>query len=207
MNDMAEMRKRMQLPAVAAALMLASVTPAALKARSPQMAGMAMHAAIPKEGEKAPDFSLTSLDGQAIRLSAEVARGPVVLVVLRGWPGYQCPFCTRQFGEYMAKAKAIEGAGALVLFVYPGPARGLEAHAGAFTKTAPLPAAYRVLPDPDYAFTRSYGLRWEAEDETAYPSTFVIARGGLIAFARTSHEHGDRVPVDDVIQALGRLPR
>lgn len=207
MSNVAEMRKRMQLRAVAAALMLASVTSAALNARSPQMAGTAMNAAVPKEGEKAPDSSLTSLDGQAIRLSAEVARGPVVLVVLRGWPGYQCPFCTRQFGEYMAKAKAIEGAGAHVLFVYPGPADGLKAHAEAFTKAATLPAAYRVLLDPDYAFTRSYGLRWEARDETAYPSTFVIARSGLIVFARTSHEHGDRVPVDDVIQVLGRLPR
>ena len=32
-------------------------------------------------------------------------RGPLVLVVLRGWPGYQCPFCTRQFGDYRLNAQ------------------------------------------------------------------------------------------------------
>ena len=44
---------------------------------------------VPKTGQKAPDFSLTALDGTTVRLSTEVARGPVVLVVLRGWPGYE----------------------------------------------------------------------------------------------------------------------
>ena len=207
MSNVCEMRDRLRLRALATALLLASVTPVAVGARALQIAGPEMNAAMPKEGQTAPDFSLTALDGKTIRLSEELALGPVVLVVLRGWPGYQCPFCTRQFGEYMARAREIEATGAHVLFVYPGPAQGLKAHAEAFTKMAPLPAAYRVLPDPDYAFTRRYGLRWQAKDETAYPSTFVIERNGRIAFARISQEHGDRVPVDEVMNVLRRLSR
>jgi peroxiredoxin len=162
---------------------------------------------VPKEGQKAPDFALTTLDGTTVRLSTEVARGPVVLVVLRGWPGYQCPFCTRQFGEYMGKAPELAATGSQVLFVYPGPADGLQAHAEAFTKTAPLPANYRVLLDPDYSFTQAYNLRWNAPHETAYPSTFVINKGGVITFARSSHTHGDRVPVADVLAALAQHNR
>jgi peroxiredoxin len=131
----------------------------------------------------------------------------VVLVELRGWPGYQCPFCTRQFGEYMAKAKDVEASGAHVLFVYPGPADGLKAHADEFTKMTPLPATYRVLLDPDYTFTQSYGLRWDAPKETSYPSTFVLDRSGVVIFARTSHSHGDRVPVADVLTALAKTAR
>ena len=164
-----------------------------------------MRQTIPAEGQKAPDFSLTALDGPEVRLAAELARGPVVLVVLRGWPGYQCPFCTRQFGEYLARAADIEATGAHVLFVYPGPKEGLRERATAFTRSTPLPASYRVLLDPDYTFTSAYGLRWNAPDETAYPSTIVVDRRGTVVFARTSRTHGARVPVADVLKALARL--
>ena len=130
-----------------------------------------------------------------------------MVVVLRGWPGYQCPFCTRQFGEYMGRAADVSSTEPRVLFVYPGPADGLKAHADAFTAARPLPAAYRVLLDPDYRFTDAWGLRWDAPDETAYPSTFVLDTRGIVTFARTSRSHGDRVPVADVLAALARLAR
>jgi peroxiredoxin len=169
------------------------------------MPSMGMATTSPMEGQKAPDFALTSIDGATVRLSTEVARGPVVLVVLRGWPGYQCPFCTLQFGEYMAHAGEIAATGARVLFVYPGPADGLKDHGVAFTKGAALPAHYRLLLDPDYTFTNAYGLRWDAPQETAYPSTYVLRKGGVIVLARTSHEHGARVAVADVLSALGGI--
>ena len=46
-------------------------------------------AAPPAVGEKARDFSLTDLDGKQVTLTGLTKTGPVVLVVLRGWPGYQ----------------------------------------------------------------------------------------------------------------------
>lgn len=207
MSSVRHMHNRGWLRAIGTALLVASLTSAGLSAAPPQTTGMAPTSATPREGQQAPDFSLKALDGTTISLAAEVARGPVVLVVLRGWPGYQCPFCTRQFGEYMSNAGKIEATGAHVLFVYPGPPDGLKEHAEAFTNARPLPAAYRVLLDPDYTFTRAYGLRWEAKDETAYPSTFVLDSHGRIAFARISHTHGDRVPVADVMKVLVQLPR
>lgn len=172
-----------------------------------QMAPVAGSTATPTVGQKAPDFSLVAVDGATVRLSSEVARGAVVLVVLRGWPGYQCPFCTRQFGEYMTRAADVTATGAHVLFVYPGPADGLKEHAEGLLKSTTLPAAYRVLLDPGYTFTLAYGLRWDAPMETAYPSTFVIDKSGIVVFARTSHAHDDRVPVADVLTALAKLPR
>jgi peroxiredoxin len=161
----------------------------------------------PKAGQMAPDFTLVAIEGSSVRLTTELARGPVVLVVLRGWPGYDCPFCTRQFAEYMTRAADIEATGAHVLFVYPGPPDGLKEHAEAFIKKRSLPAGYRLLLDPDYTFTQAYGLRWDAPNETVYPSTFVIDTRGTIAFARTSHSHGDRVLVSDVLTALAQLGR
>ncbi len=161
----------------------------------------------PKVGDKARDFALQSLEGATVRLSEEVARGPVVLVVLRGWPGYQCPFCTRQFGDYLTNAASFDKNGARVLFVYPGPSDGLKAHAEALAASRPLPAGFRILLDPDYAFTQAYGLRWDAPKETAYPSTFVFDKEGIVTFANVSRAHGDRVPADTVLRALSVVQR
>lgn len=185
------MRKYLSVP-----LLTCVVFSAALAAQMP---------AAPAVGEKARDFSLTSLQGSTVRLSEERARGPVVLVVLRGWPGYDCPFCTRQFGDYLKHAAELERAGARVLFVYPGPAEGLKAHAEAFIKSRELPGHFTFLLDPDYTFTNAYALRWDAKAETAYPSTFVIDSTGTVKFASVSKEHGGRVPVADVLKALGSL--
>lgn len=161
----------------------------------------------PTVGQKAPDFTLMAIDGTRVRLSDELARGPVALVVLRGFPTYQCPFCTRQFADYLAHGDDFQASGAQVLFVYPGPAEGLNDHARALMAGRPLPPNYRILMDPDYEFTKAYDLRWDAPKETAYPSTMVIDKNGRVAFARISRAHGDRVPTADVLNALTALPR
>src|SRR5262245_20868214 len=76
---------------------------------------LALHAAPPKVGDKAPDFALKTLDDQTVRLSDLTATGKVVLVVLRGWPGYQCPLCTRQVQDYIGSASAFATAKARVV--------------------------------------------------------------------------------------------
>lgn len=161
----------------------------------------------PKVGTRAPEFSLPDPTGAKVSLAQERSRGPVVLIVGRGWPGYQCPFCTRQFAEFRAHAAELQAAGARVLWIYPGPEEELAKHAEDFTGAEPLPANFRLLIDPGYGFTKSYGLRWDAPSETAYPATFVISRDGTIRFANVSLEHGGRTPLADVMAALGAILR
>lgn len=161
----------------------------------------------PAVGMKAPEFALKDATGVPASLSQERATGPVVVIVGRGWPGYQCPFCTRQFAEFRTHANELQAAGARVLWIYPGPEDELAKHAADFTGTEPLPSNFRVLIDPGYTFTKAYGLRWDAPKETAYPATFVIDREGTIRFAHVSLEHGGRTPVADVLQALGGMTR
>ena len=157
----------------------------------------------PRVGAKAPDFALKDATGASFVLSQERAQGAIVLIVGRGWPGYQCPFCTRQFAEFRSHAKELEEAGARVVWIYPGPPEELAKHAADFTGAAAVPSNFRVLIDPGYAFTNTYGLRWDAPQETAYPATFVIGRDGTIRFANVSLEHGGRTPVAEVLKALG----
>jgi alkyl hydroperoxide reductase subunit AhpC len=61
--------------------------------------------------------------------------------------------------------------------------------------------------DPDYTFTLRYGLRWDAPRETAYPSTFVIDRGGVVRFALVSRTHDGRAPAADVLAVLAGLKK
>src|SRR5579871_2421097 len=108
----------------------------------------------PNVGEKAQDFTLNTLDGVPVKLSGELRQGPVILIVLRGWPGYQCPYCTRQVGDFMGHRKEIEAIGARVILVYPGPAEKLKEHAEEFRGNKDIPANFKLLIDPDFVFTR-----------------------------------------------------
>jgi thioredoxin-dependent peroxiredoxin len=159
-------------------------------------------AAAPAAGDTAQNFSLTGLNGQSIQLSSLTKQGPVVLVVLRGNPGYHCPACNAQIGQFLARANDFKAAKAQVVFVYPGKASGLKQHASEALQGKDFPPHFSLALDPDYEFTRAYGLRWEAKNETAYPATVVIDSSGQIQFAKISKSHGGRVSPDEALQAL-----
>lgn len=156
----------------------------------------------PQVGDTAPDFELKSVTGEPVKLSAVASRGPVVLIVLRGFPGYQCPVCNQQVSQYLAAADQLKAAGAQVLLVYPGPSDGLARKAQEFITNKTIPSHFQLLLDPDYSFTKRYNLRWDAAGETAYPSTFVIQKDLLIAYQKVSQEHGGRSKPADVLKVL-----
>jgi peroxiredoxin len=159
-------------------------------------------AATPDVGDRAPDFTLSTPEGASIRLSALTSKTTTVLVVLRGYPGYQCPYCQRQVQDFISHASDFAKGGAQVLLVYPGPPADLAGHAREFLDKRTLPDNVHLVIDPDYNFTKRYDLRWDAPHETAYPSTFVINRGGVITFRKISHEHGDRTTAQDMLEKL-----
>lgn len=156
----------------------------------------------PAVGQAAPDFRLATLQGPAVQLSKLVADGPVVVVVLRGYPGYQCPACNKQTAELLAAAGKLAEKQAKLLLVYPGDASGLLQHAGEFVQGKTFPTNAALALDPNYLFTNLYGLRWNAPRETAYPATFVVGKDGKVAFAKVSTSHGGRASADEILQAL-----
>jgi peroxiredoxin len=159
-------------------------------------------AAPPTVGDKAPDFKLSTPEGKSVQLSEVTAKGPVVLVVLRGYPGYQCPYCNRQVQDFIQKSQSFAEAGAHVVLVYPGPPQDLGAKANEFLADKKLPENFDLVLDPGYEFTNAYGLRWDAPHETAYPSTFLIDRQGSIFFSKIVKEHGGRTTAAELLDAL-----
>ena len=162
-------------------------------------------AQTPSVGAKAPDFTLATPEGTSVRLSSLTAKSRVVLVVLRGYPGYQCPFCQKQAHDFEANAGKFAALGTELLLVYPGPSANLRDHAKEFLgKERTLPANYHLVLDPNYKFTNQYGLRWVKAQETAYPSTFVLDRKGVVRFSKVSRSHGDRTTAADMLGELAK---
>ena len=160
-------------------------------------------AETPVIGAKAPDFTLSTPAGVPVRLAGNVAGGTTVLVVLRGFPGYQCPYCVKQVHDFVEHSADFAAKKATVLFIYPGPPAQLDQHAKEFlTKQADLPRNIQLVIDPDYKVTNLYGLRWNAPHETAYPSTFILNGNGLVSFEKISHGHGDRTSAQDVLSQI-----
>jgi peroxiredoxin Q/BCP len=168
------------------------------------MVGSGLAAAqTPAVGAKVPDFTLQTPTGGSVTLAKERAKGTTVLVLLRGFPGYQCPYCVKQVHDFVEHSADFATRKANVLLVYPGPPAELDQHAKEFlAKQANLPSNIKLVIDPDYKMTNLYGLRWDAPHETAYPSTFILDASGKILFEKISHSHGDRTSADDILAQL-----
>lgn len=157
-----------------------------------------------ESGDKAIAFKSTDLEGKSFEFQPDKSGRWTVLVFLRGYPGYQCPLCTRQVGELLAKSDDLASLRADVVFVYPGVSKDLTAKSKEFLADKQLPTGFTMVVDQDYEVVNTYRLRWDAPRETAYPSTFVIDPTGVIRYAKISQTHGDRAPVKEVLAALGK---
>ncbi len=91
-----------------------------------------------------------------------------------------------------------------MVFVYPGPAQDLKAHAEEFKtmKGKQWPKEFLYVLDPDYTMVNAYALRWDAPRETAYPSTFVLNNKGTVQFEKISHSHGGRTKAAEILERL-----
>jgi peroxiredoxin len=160
-------------------------------------------AQTPAVGAKAPDFTLETPTGTSVTLAKERAKGTTILVLLRGFPGYQCPYCVKQVHDFVDHSADFAARKANIVLVYPGPPANLDQHAKEFlAMQADLPSNIKLVIDSDYKMTNLYGLRWDAPHETAYPSTFVLDASGTILFEKISHSHGDRTSADDILAQL-----
>jgi thioredoxin-dependent peroxiredoxin len=168
-----------------------------------QILAVSAFAQTPAVGAKAPDFTLSTPTGKAVTLSTEQRGHGLVLVILRGFPGYQCPYCVKQVHDFVNHASDFKAKNSRVRLAYPGPPADLDQHAKEFLeKQAELPSNIVLVTDPDYKVTNQYGLRWDAPNETAYPSTFILDRKGMVVFEKISHGHGDRLSAQEALDHL-----
>lgn len=131
-------------------------------------------------GDIAPDFEVPDDQGQPIRLSALLARGPVVLYF---YPADFTPLCTREACMFRDTTAELASLGVQIVGVSPQDA---ESHRR-FRAEHQLP--FRLLADTGRQVIRAYGLE-RSGGAGVHRATFFIGRDGRI---------------EDMVRADGRL--
>ncbi len=164
----------------------------------------------PKEGDQMPEITGTTMNGADFQLSKLIEKGTVVMIMLRGFPSYQCPVCSTQVAGYIAKAEDFEAQrNTPVVFIYPGEVKDLDKRAKEFTapleKEVDLPSNFIFVIDSGYKIVNQLGLRWDAPKETAYPAAFVIDHKGYIQYANVSDSHRGRASAQEILEFLDTI--
>lgn len=157
-------------------------------------------------GEKAINFELPVIgQDEYIELQQEYRKGPVVVVVLRGYPGYQCQLCSQQVSSLINRAKTMADKVHKIILVYPGESDDLMRQAKNFLGARRIPEPIVLVADPGMQMVKSWGLRWNAPRETAYPATYLIKANGRVAWRKISDSHAGRSSTQEILRELKRL--
>ena len=103
--------------------------------------------AVPKPGEKAPEFSLEGTGGKLYSLD-DYPSG----VILAFYPGDFTPVCTKQFCSYRDDGDRLEALGVPLLGISPQSVESHERFARENQLTSPLAS------DPDKETAKAYGV-------------------------------------------------
>ncbi|WP_460447959.1 peroxiredoxin-like family protein [Alsobacter sp. SYSU BS001988] len=170
-----------------------------------------------REGETFPGARLADQEGRLVDLHEAYRQGPVLLTFYRGgW----CPFCRLALGEFEAAAQDAAQAGVQAFAVSPEQPRfaqdtmaanglsfgilydeGGRLADAAGVRVAVPPDRRAILtptdtPLPDRNGDESWTL--------PLPATYVIERGGRIAFAHIDPDFRRRLSRDEIKAALAR---
>jgi peroxiredoxin len=149
-------------------------------------------------------LALSFVDGAGQPVSLADFRGqkPVVLVVMRGFPGYVCMFCSAQTAMLVKNHGEFVKRGAEVLVVYPGPRERLDDFVRTSREQVENAAVpFRILLDPDFKAVDQLGIR----GELAKPSTYILDRQGQVRFAYVGGSASDRPSLKALLEQLDQL--
>lgn len=142
-------------------------------------------------GEKAPDFTLTSAEGEIISLH-QFAGKKAFLFFFRGtW----CPNCTNHMHEINNELATLTNLGVQVLGIC---CQGLAPMMSFFKKEK---LSFPILSDEDRKTAKAYGvyayLSWDSIN-IARPSFFYIDEQGIIRYRYIGEHQWDRPNLEDL---------
>jgi peroxiredoxin len=142
-------------------------------------------------GTRAPDFELKTLDGKTFSLSAELARGPVVLAFFK----VSCPTCQYALPFLERLYQAYRATGVNLVGISQNYAKDTAAFNNQFGVTFPV-----LLDDTSsYPVSNAYGL-------TNVPSIFWIAQDGEIEVSSVGWVKADFEQINRKMAEIGKIP-
>ena len=144
-----------------------------------------------KAGDHAPEFALKSQEGEVVRLSDLLARGPAVVYF---YPKDNTPGCTAEAGAFRDGYAKFGELGAEVVGISSD---SVDSHKG-FASDCRLP--FKILSDGDGAVRKRYGV---PSSMGLLPGrvTYVIDRGGVVRRVFSSQLHATR-HVEEALKSL-----
>jgi peroxiredoxin len=169
-------------------------------------------------GVKAPTFEVPDHDGKPVSSAALLAKGPLVLLFIRGrW----CPFCVAQIEAMNYIASQIEAAGASLAAISP------QTEKQAYFMHDQHKLAFPLLVDAKSEVARQFGLVYRVPDEQQQlyrrtfvnlplangddswtlpiPATYIVDRDGTILFASANEDYTERPEPLEILSTLERL--
>jgi peroxiredoxin len=173
-----------------------------------------------KAGDRAPDLALPDARGGTVRLSALLAKGPVILSFYRGgW----CPYCNLELRALQRTLPEFERLGASLVAVSP------QTPDASLSTVEKNKLGFAVLSDAGSRAAKAYGIAFDLAEElrpiytrfghalpnlngdTSWvlpiPATFVIDRDGTIALAFVDVDYRNRLEPAEIVRLLEALSR
>lgn len=167
-------------------------------------------------GSMAPNFTLTSTEGEEIELAQVLSQGPCILTFFRGgW----CPYCVLELSAWQALLK--KHPQVQLLAVTP------ESTSYAETTRQAHQLNFPILTDTNNSLTRAFGLQWQLDEEIKallhkwqinlpqrhdnkhyelpVPATYVINQNRLITYSFIEEDYTLRAEPEEVLQALNQF--
>jgi thioredoxin-dependent peroxiredoxin len=143
-----------------------------------------------REGEAAPDFTLSGMPPGAYHLTEQ--RGKVV--VLAFYPGDFTPVCSRQLQHYEDQRQKLVATGATLWAISTDDLEHHERMAKSYALSFPL------LSDPEGQVAALYGVRGLLG--SARRSIFIVDPKGVIRYSKEEPLSLSYRSVDDILNAL-----
>jgi peroxiredoxin len=152
-------------------------------------------------GKPMPQTRFLSSTGGALNLEDMCKKGPVLVVILRGFSGQVCLYCAAQTTAISEAIQRFEKNNIQVVIVYPGPVDAVPSFLKAVRSLANDPPQMPIALDVSLLAVRALGI----EDNLAKPTAIMIDTKGIIRYAYVGKTIADRPSVDDLITVGHRL--
>lgn len=151
---------------------------------------------MPDVGDKAPDFSLPSTEGE-VRLSNRLREGRVLLAF---YVEDGTPTCSTEVSALKDAYEALREVGADVIAVS---ADSVESHQAFAERLDGVP--FPLVSDAELSAARAYGVVAEDDPRRSRRALFVIERDGAIAYAANPFSPGSLAQLEGAFRALGLI--
>ena len=174
-------------------------------------------------GDKAPDFSLPTAEGEIWSLGEHLAQGKCSSLVVAFYRGTWCGYCNIYLRGLLETRSLLSDANADLIAVSPEAAPSSADNAGAVDPTFP------VLIDHGGKIAEQFGLTFEMDDAAKnllkgsginleernadrrwilpVPGTFVIDRSGHIVYAHVDADYRNRPEPQEIVAMCRSLRR